>query len=283
MSCATCEGKIAVDNKQKRGVKPLDYYEAREIFEWPRPLRCWFEEDGGQRVIKIDLLRRTAVRPLAEPDFFLSFARLGARGEPPEAKIRKWILRYGLPTWEREDTWGEGPARASLSVRSFKAQVNLAHTLLHFYTEIENRNHGALKSRRSTTHTPHEHQLAVRLANAFTSRAYREYKAAFVEIYRWSRNELDLFMCRRVLAEYLTELVSEVRLRQLAESPHTMYESYRCPDLLSALYLQLYFLVLQGQPMRYCEREDCRTPFPRFGKRRFCNSSCRSAARNQNS
>jgi len=268
--------------EQKSGVNPLSYYEARDIFEWPKPFNCWVEEgDGGQRIIWAEHWPVLAVRPLADPDFFLSFARLAARGEPSEAKIEKWVLKYGLPTWEREDTWGEGPAKANLFVNSFKKQVYLAHWLLHFYTEIDHRNHDALKSRRTTAQAPHERAFAARLADAFSSRDYRAYKVAFVETYRWKRNELDLFMCRRVLAAYLTEQVSEVQLRQVAETPDSMYESYRCPDLLSALYLQLYLLVLDGHPMRYCERKDCHTPFPRFGKRRFCNDSCRSAARNQ--
>jgi len=273
----------AMEIGQKSGVNPLDYYEAREIFEWPKPYNCWIGKgDDRQRLIGAEYWPFFAVRPLADPDFLLSFARLASQGVPSDVKIKKWVLKYGLPKFESEDTWGKGPTKASLSVHSFNYQVDLVRLLLLFYTEIDHRNLGAIKARRTNAQAPHERELAKRLASAYRSSVYRNHKAAFVQTYRWSRNELDLFMCRHVLAEFLTEQVSEMQLRQVAESPYSMYESYRCPDLLSALYLQLHLLVLQGQPMRYCDREDCRTPFPRFGKRRFCNSSCRSAARDQN-
>jgi len=270
-------------NEQKSGVNPLDYCEAREVFEWPKPFNCWVEEgDGGQRVISTEHWPILAVRPLADPDFFLSFARLAARGEPSEAKIEKWVLKYGLPTWEQKDTWGEGPEEASLLVKSFNNEVSLARLLLHFYTEIDQRNLVAIKARMTDSQTHHERELAGKLLHAFRSRDYRRHKVALVQVRIWNKDELDLFMSRRVLAEILDELVSEVRRKLMAESAYGMYESYHCQDLRSALYLQLYLLVLQGHSMRYCERDDCRTPFPRNGKKRFCNSSCRSAARNQN-
>jgi hypothetical protein len=274
----------------KSGVNPIDVFEASEVFAWPMPSKCWVEEgDGGQRVIWTEHWPNFIVRPLEDPDFFLSFARLAALGEPREAKIIKWTMKYGLPTWEREDAWGRGPKKAFLSVESFNNQVNLAHLLLHFYTEIDHHNLVAIKARMTNPQTQPERELAAKLEYVFRPRGYRGYKAALAErffwkkheINLWNKNEIDLFMCRGVLAGILTELVPEVQLKQIAESPYSMHGSYHCPDLLSALYLQLYLLVLRGHSMRYCERDDCRTPFPRFGKKRFCNSTCRSAARNQ--
>src|SRR5918912_1444754 len=51
----------------------------------------------------------------------------------------------------------------------------------------------------------------------------------------------------------------------------------RCPDLLSAIYLQFFLFATGNKPVRYCENPPCGMPFPitRKGKR-FCNATCRS-------
>src|SRR5215208_6131558 len=48
-------------------------------------------------------VRRTPYAPLRQPDLFLSFARLRARGEPSEASIMRWVSKYGLLTLEIEN------------------------------------------------------------------------------------------------------------------------------------------------------------------------------------
>ena len=40
------------------------------------------------------------------------------------------------------------------------------------------------------------------------------------------------------------------------------WQSYECPNLLSALYLQFWLMILNRLPMRYCDYEKCGTPFP---------------------
>ncbi len=62
-------------------------------------------------------------------------------------------------------------------------------------------------------------------------------------------------------------------------SHHRLGFSWHCPDLISAIYLQLFLLATKNTPMRFCKA--CQTPIPAKPKnKRFCNATCRSNARN---
>ena len=57
-------------------------------------------------------------------------------------------------------------------------------------------------------------------------------------------------------------------------------QAWYCPDLLSAIWLQLYLAMTGASPMKVCENPACRTPFPSTRKnKRFCTDTCRSNAR----
>jgi hypothetical protein len=54
-----------------------------------------------------------------------------------------------------------------------------------------------------------------------------------------------------------------------------------CPDLLTAMYLEVYLLVTDKKPMRICANPNCRMPFPAVPKhKKFCRGGCRSTGRN---
>lgn len=56
--------------------------------------------------------------------------------------------------------------------------------------------------------------------------------------------------------------------------------SWECPDLISAIYLQLYLWMTEGLPMRRCAIPTCRTPFPmKRSNKKVCSDSCRSNLR----
>jgi hypothetical protein len=58
-------------------------------------------------------------------------------------------------------------------------------------------------------------------------------------------------------------------------------QSWSCPDLLSAIYLQFYVWMTGAWSMRYCENRNCGLPFPATRTdKRYCTDTCRSAARN---
>jgi hypothetical protein len=77
----------------------------------------------------------------------------------------------------------------------------------------------------------------------------------------------------------LAALTSRYR-RTAPSSRYRLAFSWHSPDLISAIYLQLFLLATKNTPMRFCEV--CQTPFPAKPKqKRFCNSTCRSNARNR--
>ena len=64
------------------------------------------------------------------------------------------------------------------------------------------------------------------------------------------------------------------------KSDYRIPRSWKCPDLLSAMYLQLYLLITDSEPMRRCQNPACGLPFPATRKNRmYCNDTCRSNAR----
>jgi hypothetical protein len=57
-------------------------------------------------------------------------------------------------------------------------------------------------------------------------------------------------------------------------------QSWECPDLISAVYLQFYLMMTNNLAMRRCENPGCGLPIPVTRKnRRFCNPTCRSNMR----
>ena len=242
------------------------------MFEWPKPAHCTIT--GGE--ISVERYSQfQAVKPLGDDDFFVSFSRLGARGEPSNAKVCNWVSKYGLPTY-RGGEWGEGPTGSSMSVRDFKTQVRDARQLAHLYAEIANHNVAAIRVRITKPETLLDRELR----KAFRSRDYRNLKS-YVEGGLLREGAPDLYLSLRVLVEkFVADYVRDVSIRPTVEGPYSVAQSYRCPDLLSALYLQFFLLILRRTPMRYCEHPNCRTPFPATrNNKRFCCQTCRSGAR----
>jgi hypothetical protein len=74
----------------------------------------------------------------------------------------------------------------------------------------------------------------------------------------------------------------KARMMSLWNDPSSHYRlgfSWHCPDLISAIYLQLFLLGKKNTPMRFCKA--CQTPLPAKPKHKlFCNPTCRSNGRN---
>jgi hypothetical protein len=65
-----------------------------------------------------------------------------------------------------------------------------------------------------------------------------------------------------------------------APSAYRPVQSWNCPDLLSAIYLQLYLWMTESLPMRRCVNPPCGTPFPLTRKdKQVCSRSCGSNLR----
>ena len=92
-----------------------------------------------------------ATRPLEDPELFLSFARLWARGEPSRKRVLSWVNKYGLLTLEHSDRPLLDPDRrvnqAPIALKKFRAEALRARSALDLYTNLYEGGVGALKER----------------------------------------------------------------------------------------------------------------------------------------
>jgi hypothetical protein len=246
--------------------------------------------------------------PLSDPGLFLSFARLGARGEPSEKSIQRWVSEHGmlrgndsfwdswLDEWPKvffthqdSDQFIESRIKEdAMSLEEFRTEVRFANQLLNLYADIRAQNAPAIRSR--FTAPPDYPRLARQtvidrhLENAWSSAFGGKGEVALA---RKGIQSLPEYYGRAVslLISSVSYAVRSVRLSLtdggLIERPPTLSRILTCPDLLSAMYLQFYLLVTNHKPMRRCENPACRLPFPLTRKDKYhCNDSCRSNARN---
>lgn len=70
-------------------------------------------------------------------------------------------------------------------------------------------------------------------------------------------------------------------IRSASPRPYVPTNSFTCPDLLSALYLQLFLVISRRRPVRRCE--GCGLPLPETARkdRRHHDDTCRSNARHE--
>ena len=255
----------------------LGSFEAREVFEWPETSRCQIVTDSitRQRSILIEHSKLFAIRPLEEPSFFLSFARLGSRGEPSESKICDWVLKYGLPIRVLGDSRSDEAATTYMPATQFREEVKRAYGLLTLYADIKGRNLSAVRSRIADPKSPLDHRIVA----ARRSSDYR-YLLDWVEVGTLEEDGPELFLAFRALSDTLAEFMTGVRVRLDVVTPSRALQAYRCTDLFSALYLQFYLLVIEQKPMRYCEHPNCGMPFPATRKnKRFCVRTCKNGAK----
>jgi len=278
--------------------------------------------------------------PIRRPDSFLSFARLGAQGEPSEQRILRWVGHNGLLRVAAE---GERYDQAPMKVSDFRAEVSLAYQLLTFYAQLRAADIEAIRGRIDNPESVLDEDLKSLFADDSFTR-YRDtirWKTDWAEDASWAQGLMesletvqpedattalhfmgklinagrktgriyaidedtaDLLFCWGLFAMFLTESVKgvqpgigfagaesvlsrgSVRVPQAHSDlglPPRLVPLWHCTDLIDALYLQFYLLVTERRPLRYCENPACSMPFPLARKnKRFCNSTCRSNARN---
>jgi hypothetical protein len=111
----------------------------------------------------------------------------------------------------------------------------------------------------------------------------------------------DVYIAYSALTKHLTPLISGVEtivgvndLRSVVHTDEGFFffgrpqagkipaasPMWRCPSLISAIYMQFCLLLMENKPMRLCENPACGMPFQVTRKdKRFCNNTCRSNAR----
>jgi hypothetical protein len=280
-----------------------------DIMVWPQATRYkvvagWIDLEPGSKWRGFP-----PPAPFADPDLALSFARLGARGEPSPQQMEKWVSRYGL--LYRQDKRLPGDRilengkvnQEPMEVRKFTREVFRFRDLLCLYVEIRDMDVTAVEQRCFEPHSAVDRELAAYVLPP--SEDVPAWVRAAIALEARSSLSLsrEMTLADQFLADQLTESLAGVRLRtvpgfqiphgisqedqvslmvSLKRAPSYRYRlgfSWHCPDLISAIYLQLFLLATKNAPMRFCKA--CQTPFPAKPKhKRFCNSTCRSNGRN---
>jgi hypothetical protein len=111
----------------------------------------------------------------------------------------------------------------------------------------------------------------------------------------WQNRSPLLPSAQRVFQRFMERKISHVRLswwnaagdtsdRDYSEMPSSLIDAFepvqalRCPGLLSAIWLQLFLMVVGVVPAKFCENPMCQTPFPATRKDSvYCSDdACRS-------
>lgn len=243
----------------------------------------------GPRLIE----RRFPARsPLLKKRFALSFAQLGARGEPSQRRILSWVREYGLLRRKDEkrpamhDLDDGGINQAHISVEDFRKEVGRARGLLTLYTQVLNEDTEAIFARAKQPQSIVDQELALGLLSPVKSERMGDFMSAKLS----DAKHPAFWEADKVLCSLLTDATSRVRLQTLpafevglrGQGRYRPRPSWYCPDLLSAIYLQIHLLITNSTTMRICENPHCRTPFPPTRKdQRFCKDGCRSSARSK--
>jgi hypothetical protein len=261
----------------------------REEFRiWPKwPVAEKYEIDDSRNVVVKETGDWDITTPLEDPDLFLSFARLAARGRPSDESILGWVSEHGLLTLKDKGKHpADGPGgelnQASISLDDFVAEVLRARSAVNLYTTL---NEGSVQDLKKLVRNISEDSRQMKPLSEMDEFFYNRWPDISDEP-SWADGTLQ-WVAIIILEGFVTEKLADVRPAfwsdRLPETPPNAYkptQSWNCPDLLSAMYLQLYLWMTGSLPMRRCIIPTCRTPFPvTRANRRVCSDTCRSNLR----
>lgn len=255
-----------------------DPFEALYVFDQPRPQKVGVS--GGE--VRVEYGGWARISPLESGELFTSFAKLSAHGTPSEAKIRNWVMRFGLPIWSDPaavETAQKKQDYRVMSVEEFREEAQYAHELLRLYLDLKGEDARAIRYRAKNGKRIYASRLDQQFALAYEDSKQQWKLFVGKEPRPETRDHMTLLATQAAIAEILTGLVADIRLRVGIQDPRGFTPSWECPDLLSAIYLQFYRILTKDKPIRYCENPSCGQPFeaaPRHKK--FCNPSCKSSA-----
>ena len=233
--------------------------------------------------------------PLEEPELFTSFAKLASRGRPSDKNILSWIHKYGLlkkrapeqgapffayPEPNSSTIPRNDPNQAPITVQEFQNEAMQAYSALNLHADLVRgdistlRNRlGKLRSRKKDEELP---QVDEELVEKWEHEADGDARGSNLP-----------WMAEAMLASFVTSKVEGVRLSLWgsgywgsSDGAYKPLPTWECSDLLSAIYLQFYLLIVDGLPMRRCKVPSCQTPFPLTRKDKLvCDATCRSNLR----
>jgi hypothetical protein len=252
--------------------------EGYDLAMGPRGKKVGIEDTGEWRLYA----------PLQEPDLFLSFARLASRGKPSAKTVLRWVSKYGLlrrADEECEDVkLPDGELNQSpVLVDGFAAEALEARSALALYTDLSVGGVEALRKRIGELREEYETGGKLSEMDRYFAREWGE---AVGKTDMYPRDNLQ-FVATALLEGFVRDKLEGVRPALWSGETSGAWagryrptQSWKCPDLLSAVYLQFYLLMTNSLKMRLCENPACHMPIPVTRKnRRFCSSTCRSNMR----
>lgn len=209
---------------------------------------------------------------------------------PPGAYPAEWWLvgQDVLAKDTRTDNTVERRSlnQAPISLDDFRAEVGEARGALKLYEALrENRGEkGSASGLKLLVEAAREQKSHVVLTGVDEGLA-----RIGDEVLETPWTDTPAFCAALILEGFVKQKVSSVRLGffgftdRLAHGPlYAPVQSWICPDLLSAVYLQFYLWMVKAWPMRICANPPCSTPFPATRTDKlYCIDACRSAARDR--
>lgn len=182
-----------------------------------------------------------------------------------------------------------------MPLREFRTEVRCANQLLNLHADIRARNLKSLR-RLFTTAPAAPDQSDTTIIDRYLEERWGRPLGGKVISRAVERGTLSSIPPERyygpavsLLASAMTYMMRNISLSLTDNvwppsppgSPLILKRTWICPDLLSAMYLQFYLLIVANKPLRRCESPACRQPFVMTRKdKRFCDQTCRSNARN---
>jgi hypothetical protein len=193
------------------------------------------------------------------------------------ASVGAWYKEMNLkPTVERR-TLNQAP----ISLDDFRTEVSNAHSALGLYKVLRERDVSELRAR---VEAAREKEKEAHVVFSEVDKGLADIGNTVLTT-QWTMTLV--FRAAMILELFVKQKVASVRLgfsdpvdRPVKAPVYTPIQSWNCPDLLSAVYLQFYLWMIKAWPMHICAYERCSTPFPATRKDKiFCSDNCRSAAR----
>ena len=270
----------------------FDREEFRAGLSWPVAEHYSVKDD---KVVVEDAGDYLLTTPLEQPRLFLSFARLAARGRPSDGQILGWVSKHGLLELREEGRrpfYDDEINQAPIGLEDFAKEALEARSALTLYTDLSSGGVQALKKRiRATGEAIHrfdptsdvDQYLHERWHTLPADSSPMDYNLWF-DATAVLRNAVTTKVARvrpALWTEHLFQGIHAERpLKGKSSRAYELSQSWQCPDLLSAMYLQLYLWITDSLPMRRCENPGCQMPFPATRRnKRYCGPTCRSGAR----
>ncbi len=227
----------------------------------------------------------TIDKPLADPNLFLGFARLGGRGNDlPEALILQWVRKHGLLRLKDSGTDRLSlENQAPVKLDEFREEAQRAHQASTLFAAIHSEDWGAIRSRIGLRRV----DLPGIVGKSSSASVYLD--GLPTPVMRDAARTLPDQEVRMIAVNGLEGFVQE-KLKDVSLSfdhysghprPQEIYRPrlvFRVPDLYSAIWYQFASLMADTRPVKFCEI--CEGPIYRPRQdQKTCSDACRQAKR----